>query len=412
MDNGGYQPPAYDVGYPITPSSIPPPAAGSRQTVTVVVARKPAEKSLVESYLLWFPLGILGFHHFYLRRYGFGCLYLFTLGLCGVGWLVDGFRMSCLVRDANRRIENGPDHQDELSVVDAYLLWFPLGLIGLHHYYLRRPAWGVAYTLTLGLLGIGWIIDAFRLPSLVTDANERLALQHARSHEPRQVRLTDVYVLGLTPAGLVGAHHFYLHRVGFGMYYLLTLGGCGVGWIVDWFRMPWLVERANNPEKHPLGNRHKFVDDAYVLAFPFGFLGLHHFYLERPGWGTLYLFTLGLGGIGWLCDLCRMPCLVADTNERLAHEASVMHEVRTQLGVNPGGAYVVTTPREVVVYPPALGYQQGPLNSSTNGPTVNGAGGATAPEHHLPPPPYAEKPNQLPPGYSQYGSVDDVIKPM
>lgn len=49
----------------------------------------------------------------------------------------------------------------------AYLVWFLTGILGGHHYYLKRWGWGIAYTLTAGLFGIGWIVDAFRLPRLV-----------------------------------------------------------------------------------------------------------------------------------------------------------------------------------------------------------------------------------------------------
>ena len=70
-----------------------------------------------------------------------------------------------------------------------------------------------------------------------------------------QKALTTAYLCGLTPAGIFGAHHFYLGRILFGIYYLLTLGGFGIGWIIDWIRMPVLVKRANEPERHLLGNR-------------------------------------------------------------------------------------------------------------------------------------------------------------
>lgn len=122
------------------PATAPPPTAlqapnsmtvGPGQSVTVVITHPPALKSLAEAYLLCIPLGLFGFHHFYLRRYGFGALYFFTLGACGVGWLVDLFRMPALVKDANRRIQH-PEDDDvtDVSVCDAYITWFPLGIIG------------------------------------------------------------------------------------------------------------------------------------------------------------------------------------------------------------------------------------------------------------------------------------------
>lgn len=64
-------------------------------------------------------------------------------------------------------------------------------------------------------------------------------------------------------------------------------------------------------------SKQKSILDAYILAVPLGFLGAHHFYLKRPGWGILYFFTFGLIGMGWVADLFRMPYLVKKTNERL-----------------------------------------------------------------------------------------------
>ncbi|MAD08248.1 MAG: hypothetical protein CMP86_12630 [Gammaproteobacteria bacterium] len=45
------------------------------------------------------------------------------------------------------------------------------------------------------------------------------------------------------------------------------------------------------------------------LLWIFGFLGAHRFYFGRPVSGTVYLFTFGLFGIGWLVDLFLMPSL-------------------------------------------------------------------------------------------------------
>lgn len=42
---------------------------------------------------------------------------------------------------------------------------------GFHHFYLNRPGFGVLYFFTFGLFGIGWLVDLFRIPSLVKEAN-------------------------------------------------------------------------------------------------------------------------------------------------------------------------------------------------------------------------------------------------
>lgn len=56
---------------------------------------------------------------------------------------------------------------------------------------------------------------------------------------------------------------------------------------------------------------------ALVLAIVFGVLGVHRFYVGKVGTGVLYLFTLGLIGIGWIYDIV-MICLgrFSDNQER------------------------------------------------------------------------------------------------
>ena len=41
---------------------------------------------------------------------------------------------------------------------------------------------------------------------------------------------------------------------------------------------------------------------AFLLCFFLGFIGAHKFYEGKTGMGILYIFTLGLFGIGWLID--------------------------------------------------------------------------------------------------------------
>jgi TM2 domain-containing membrane protein YozV len=49
----------------------------------------------------------------------------------------------------------------------AYLLWFFLGVFGVHKFYLDKIAVGIIYFLTGGLFLIGWIYDLFTLGSQV-----------------------------------------------------------------------------------------------------------------------------------------------------------------------------------------------------------------------------------------------------
>ncbi len=42
---------------------------------------------------------------------------------------------------------------------------------------------------------------------------------------------------------------------------------------------------------------------AFLLCFFLGYFGAHKFYEGKAGMGILYLFTVGLFGIGWFIDL-------------------------------------------------------------------------------------------------------------
>jgi len=83
----------------------------------------------------------------------------------------------------------------------------------------------------------------------------------------------SAYAICILPSGILGGHHFYLNRHLFGFVYFLTFGCFGIGWIVDWFRLPLLVKRAN--KKIAFGDVGKcYLDDAYVLWFPLGMFSI------------------------------------------------------------------------------------------------------------------------------------------
>jgi len=58
----------------------------------------------------------------------------------------------------------------------AYLFWIAglIGIAGLHRIYLGKVKTGILWFLTLGLFGIGTIIDAFTLGSKVEEYNASL----------------------------------------------------------------------------------------------------------------------------------------------------------------------------------------------------------------------------------------------
>lgn len=53
------------------------------------------------------------------------------------------------------------------------------------------------------------------------------------------------------------------------------------------------------------GNTHSIFFG--YLMWIFGFMGAHRFYYGKPISGTIYFFTFGLLGIGWIVDLFLIP---------------------------------------------------------------------------------------------------------
>ncbi len=73
---------------------------------------------------------------------------------------------------------------------------------------------------------------------------------------------------------------------------------------------------------------------GYVLWI-FGFTGSHRFYYGKPITGTLWFFTAGLLGIGWLIDLFLIPRMDRQADRRFVagrHDYSVAWLLQTFLG--------------------------------------------------------------------------------
>ena len=64
----------------------------------------------------------------------------------------------------------GPLRSDK-SLGLSYLLWFFLGFLGVHHFYLGKVGRGIGYLLTFGWFMIGLVVDLFTLPSQVRRVN-------------------------------------------------------------------------------------------------------------------------------------------------------------------------------------------------------------------------------------------------
>ncbi|MEC1719129.1 TM2 domain-containing protein [Schinkia azotoformans] len=62
------------------------------------------------------------------------------------------------------------------QVVVTWLLWFFLGSLGGHRYYLGRTGTAIAQTLTLGGLGIWALIDLFLISGMIRQENEKIEM--------------------------------------------------------------------------------------------------------------------------------------------------------------------------------------------------------------------------------------------
>jgi len=121
--------------------------------------------SLFVGYLLWL-FGFTGAHRFYFGKPVSGTIWFFTLGLLGVGWLIDLFLMPGLERSAERRFTAG-----RYSYTLAWLLLTFLGLFGLHRFYLGKWLTGLVYLVSAGLFGIGYLYDYWTLNRQISECN-------------------------------------------------------------------------------------------------------------------------------------------------------------------------------------------------------------------------------------------------
>ena len=116
-------------------------------------------------YVLWI-FGFTGAHRFYYGKPISGTIYFFTLGLLGIGWLIDLFLIPAMDRQADLRFKKGP-----VDYTVAWVLLTFLGVFGIHRMYMGKWITGLVYLLTGGLFAIGYIYDFWTLNAQISIIN-------------------------------------------------------------------------------------------------------------------------------------------------------------------------------------------------------------------------------------------------
>ena len=116
-------------------------------------------------YVLWI-FGFLGAHRFYYGRPVTGTIWFFTLGLLGIGWIIDLFLIPGMDREADLRFTAG-----EMDYNLAWILLTFLGLLGVHRMYQQKWFTAILYLFTGGIFGLGILYDFWTLNDQISVLN-------------------------------------------------------------------------------------------------------------------------------------------------------------------------------------------------------------------------------------------------
>ena len=134
------------------------------------------------------------------------------------------------------------------SLKVGYLLWI-FGFTGAHRFYYGKPVTGTLWFVTLGLLGIGWLIDVLLIPAMDRQADLRFTIESPT--------YTRAWLL-LTFLGIFGIHRMYLNRWPTGLLYFFTGGLILLGVLYDfWTLHNQKIDEDFTPWRFPWLDRNK-----------------------------------------------------------------------------------------------------------------------------------------------------------
>ena len=108
--------------------------------------------------------------------------------------------------------------------------------MGAHRFYVGRQLSGILYAFTFGLLGIGWIYDAFQIPRMCREAS---AFYMTGKYDYNVAWLLFAFL------GWLGVHRMYLGKWFTGICYMCTGGLVGIGLLFDLLLLNEQVNERN-----------------------------------------------------------------------------------------------------------------------------------------------------------------------
>ena len=121
------------------------------------------------------------------------------------------------------------------STAIGYLFWL-IGFTGAHRFFFGKPVSGIIWFFTFGLLGFGWVVDLFLIPSMSREAGQRF--------QPGTIDYSVAWIL-LSFFGIFGVHRIYQGKIFTGLLYFFTGGLLGVGYIYDVLTMNEQINERN-----------------------------------------------------------------------------------------------------------------------------------------------------------------------
>lgn len=124
---------------------------------------------------------------------------------------------------------------DTHSKTIGYVLWI-FGFTGAHRFYYGKQITGTIWFFTFGLLGIGWLVDLFLIPSMDRAADRKYI------SGPFDYNLAWILLVFL---GYFGVHRFYQRKWVTAVIYLISGGLFGMGWLYDLWTLNGQIDDLN-----------------------------------------------------------------------------------------------------------------------------------------------------------------------